>query len=130
MAEAQVVFPTPPFPPIIIRRFGSLSRRFNEGFITTSKVIDTSTAPNLAPVRRGKKPASIGTLRTLSLSKCSINLEQPRTSDGKSRKVDFKDIRLYNILFIWSRYYILVSVLEEDFGNWDDRNRFRIMQRL
>jgi hypothetical protein len=40
MAEAQVVFPTPPFPPIIIRRFCSLSRRFNEESITASEGID------------------------------------------------------------------------------------------
>src|SRR4030042_3031877 len=60
MAEAQVVFPTPPFPPIMIRRFCSLSNRFNEGLITPSKGID------------------------------------------------FKDIKLYNKLFSWSRYSIKV----------------------
>jgi hypothetical protein len=37
MAEAQVVFPTPPFPQIIIKRFGSLSRRLSEGFINISE---------------------------------------------------------------------------------------------
>jgi hypothetical protein len=44
-----------------------------------------------------------------------------------SKCIDFKDIRLYNILLIWSRYYILGRLLEENFGNRDDRNRFRIM---
>jgi hypothetical protein len=40
IAEAQVVFPTPPFPPIIISRFCSLSKRFNGGANITSKGID------------------------------------------------------------------------------------------
>jgi hypothetical protein len=40
MAEAQVVFPTPPFPPIIMRRFCSLSRLFSEGFTVASEDID------------------------------------------------------------------------------------------
>jgi hypothetical protein len=58
IAEAQVVLPTPPFPPIIIKRFCSLSRRFNEGFIAIK---------------------------------------------GRSKGIDFKDIKLYNKSFVWSR---------------------------
>lgn len=44
-----------------------------------------------------------------------------------TKGIDFKDIKLYNILFIWSRYYILAALLEENFGNRNDRNRFGIM---
>src|SRR4030042_4253142 len=61
IAEAQVVLPTPPFPPIMIKRFCSLSKRSNEDFIV---------------IKRGTKG------------------------------IDFKDNKLYNKMFVWSRYTI------------------------
>jgi hypothetical protein len=43
--------------------------------------------------------------------------------------IDFKDIKLYNKLRVWSRYCIHseVAFLEENLGSRNDRNRFGIM---
>lgn len=60
IAEAQVVFPTPPFPPIIIKRFSSLSRRFNGGAKITPKGIDISTGPDPSFQDRAKWPLPTG----------------------------------------------------------------------